>query len=133
MAMILMGERTGSPEKCWGSFVQSCLEPPGGHYQTVVVQASFVAAPTQRIVQVLRRYVARCRRRERAAPEASDARVEDPRSLTECPHGVVIAGVPCVVEMEAKWNAGCASGGQRNELGDLVWNADADRVPARAI
>ena len=77
MAMILMGERTGSPEKCWGSFVQLFLEPPGGHYQAVVVQASFVAAPTQRIVQVLRRYVARCRRRERAAPEASDARVED--------------------------------------------------------
>ena len=94
-------------------------QPLGDRDQRVEVDAGLDALAVEQVDEVLGGDVAGRARRERAAAEAADGRVEDRRAVLEPGERVRVAGVARVVQVQADGRAG------------LQRRAAAARGPAR--
>src|SRR5688572_21330358 len=109
------------------------LDPAGGLDRAREIDARRYAHPLEHVDQVLGRDVAGRGRRERAAAEPAEARVEDPGPGHDGGIGVREARVPRVVEMSAQGDGRNGLGHAAEHLGDLARHADADRIGDRDL
>ena len=103
-------------------------EPLGHADQRVEVDAGDDALALEQVDEVLGRDVARGARRERAAAQAADRRVEQLHADVEPGDGVRVARVARVVQVQPDRHAAGRDLGGADEPAHLARHADADRV-----
>src|SRR5262245_58295943 len=109
------------------------LDPARNLDRALEVDAGVDAHAPEHVDEVLGRDVAGRRRRERAAAEAAEARVQHARTRSHGSVGVRQPSVAGVVEVAAQGDAGHGFGDAPEDLGHLPRHADPDRVGNRDL